>query len=293
MKMGVVFPQTEFPPDPIAIRDYAQTVEGLGFTHLLVYEHVLGANPERPGGWQGPYTHQHPFYEPFVLFSYLAALTQRLEFVTGILILPQRQTALVAKQAATLDVLCGGRLRLGIGIGWNAVEYTALGENFRNRGRRIEEQVALLRQLWTQPLVNFEGKWHQVPDAGLNPLPVQQPIPLWFGGQAEEVLRRTARLGRRLDAQLPPGGAGSPGAGSAAAQPGGIRPRPGELWPGAAAELQHWWPGGVDGDDPGVAGGRGDTYVGEHDGLRIQHPCGAPGGAAEVRPGVHNWVKIG
>ena len=140
MKIGVVFPQTEFPPDPLAIRDYAQTVEGLGFTHLLVYEHVLGANPERPGGWQGPYTHQHPFYEPFVLFSYLAALTQRLEFVTGILILPQRQTALVAKQAATLDVLCGGRLRLGIGIGWNAVEYTALGENFRNRGRRIEEQ---------------------------------------------------------------------------------------------------------------------------------------------------------
>ena len=195
MKMGVVFPQTEFPADPIAIRDYAQTVEGLGFTHLLVYEHVLGANPERPGGWQGPYTHQHPFYEPFVLFSYLAALTQRLEFVTGILILPQRQTALVAKQAATLDVLCRGRLRLGIGIGWNAVEYTALGENFRNRGRRIEEQVALLRQLWTQPLVNFAGKWHQVPDAGLNPLPVQQPIPLWFGGQAEEVLRRTARLG--------------------------------------------------------------------------------------------------
>jgi probable F420-dependent oxidoreductase len=193
--MGVVFPQTEFPPDPVAIRDYAQTVEGLGFTHLLVYEHVLGANPERPGGWQGPYTHLHPFYEPFVLFSYLAALTQRLEFVTGILILPQRQTALVAKQAATLDVLCGGRLRLGIGIGWNAVEYTALGENFRNRGRRIEEQVALLRQLWTQPLVNFEGQWHQVPDAGLNPLPVQQPIPLWFGGQAEEVLRRTARLG--------------------------------------------------------------------------------------------------
>ncbi|HSQ16581.1 MAG TPA: LLM class F420-dependent oxidoreductase [Anaerolineales bacterium] len=195
MRMGVVFPQTEFPPDPIAIRDYAQTVEGLGFTHLLVYEHVLGANPERPGGWQGPYTYQHSFYEPFVLFSYLAALTQRLEFVTGILILPQRQTTLVAKQAATLDVLCGGRLRLGIGIGWNAVEYTALGENFRNRGRRIEEQVALLRQLWTQPLVNFEGKWHQVPDAGLNPLPVQQPIPLWFGGQAEEVLRRTARLG--------------------------------------------------------------------------------------------------
>ncbi len=195
MKIGVVFPQTEFPPDPLAIRDYAQAVEGMGFTHLLAYEHVLGANPERPGGWSGPYTHQHSFYEPFVLFSYLAPLTNRLEFVTGILILPQRQTALVAKQAATLDVLCGGRLRLGLGNGWNEVEYTALGENFRNRGRRIEEQVALLRRLWTEPLVAFDGRWHHIPDAGLNPLPVQRPIPLWFGGHAEEVLRRAARLG--------------------------------------------------------------------------------------------------
>ena len=195
MKIGVVFPQTEFPPDPLAMRDYAQAVEGLGFTHLLAYEHVLGANPERPGGWTGVYTYQHSFYEPFVLFSYLTPLTQRLEFVTGILILPQRQTALVAKQAATLDVLCGGRLRIGIGNGWNAVEYTALGENFKNRGQRIEEQVNLLRQLWTEPLVNFDGHWHQVPDAGLNPLPVQRPIPLWFGGQAEEVLRRAARMG--------------------------------------------------------------------------------------------------
>ena len=195
MKIGVVFPQTEFPPDPIVTRDYAQTVEELGFSHLLAYEHVLGANPERPGGWDGPYTHQHSFYEPFVLFSYLAPMTRRLEFVTGILILPQRQTALVAKQAATLDVLCGGRLRLGLGNGWNAVEYTALNENFRNRGRRIEEQVALLRRLWTEPLVTFEGQWHHIPDAGLNPLPVQRPIPLWFGGHAEEVLRRAARLG--------------------------------------------------------------------------------------------------
>jgi len=195
MKIGVVFPQTEMPPDPIAIRDYAQTVEGLGFTHLLAYEHVLGANPERPGGWDGPYTYKHTFYEPFVLFSYLAPLTQRLEFVTGILILPQRQTALVAKQAATLDVLCGGRLRLGIGNGWNPVEYVALNENFRNRGRRIEEQVTLMRKLWTEPLITFDGRWHHIPDAGLNPLPVQRPIPLWFGGHADEVLRRAARLG--------------------------------------------------------------------------------------------------
>jgi probable F420-dependent oxidoreductase len=195
MKFGVVFPQTEIGNDPLAIRDYAQTVEGLGFTHILAYDHVLGANPERPDRLNGPYTHLTPFHEVFVLFSYLAGLTQTLEFVTGILILPQRQTALVAKQAAALDVLSGGRLRLGVGLGWNHVEYIALGEDFHNRGRRIEEQVALLRRLWTAPLVTFEGKWHTVPDAGLNPLPVQGAIPIWFGGRAELALRRAARLG--------------------------------------------------------------------------------------------------
>jgi probable F420-dependent oxidoreductase len=195
MKFGVVFPQTEYSADPIAIRDYAQTVEGLGFTHMHAYDHVLGANPERPGGWSGPYTYKTQFFEPFVLFSYLAGLTRKIEFASGILILPQRQTALVAKQAATLQVLSGGRFRMGVGIGWNAVEYTALGENFHNRGKRIEEQVALLRLLWTQPLVNFQGRWHNIPDAGLNPLPGQPPIPIWFGGGADKVLERMARLG--------------------------------------------------------------------------------------------------
>jgi probable F420-dependent oxidoreductase len=195
MKIGVVFPQTEIGNDPAAIRDYAQTAEGLGFSHLLAYDHVLGANPLRPGGWTGPYTHLTPFHEVFVLFGYLAGLIQHLELVTGILILPQRQTALVAKQAASLDVLSGGRLRLGVGLGWNQVEYAALNENFHNRGKRIEEQVTLLRRLWTEPLVTFQGKWHTIPDAGLNPLPIQRPIPLWFGGGAEAVLRRIARLG--------------------------------------------------------------------------------------------------
>ena len=195
MKIGAVFPQTEFGNDPIALRDYTQAVEGLGYTHVLAYDHVLGANPNRPGGWQGPYTDKTPFHEPFVLFSFMAAVTQKLEFATGIIILPQRQTALVAKQAATLDVLSGGRLRVGIGIGWNEVEYTALGEDFHNRGKRIEEQVDLLQQLWTQPLVTFQGQWHTVPDAGLNPMPVQQPIPIWFGGHAEAVMRRVAKSG--------------------------------------------------------------------------------------------------
>jgi len=195
MRIGVVFPQTEIGNDPAAIRDYAQTAEGLGYTHVLAYDHVLGANPDRPGGFSGPYTFQTPFHEVFVLFSYLAGVTHRLELATGILILPQRQTALVAKQAASLDVLSGGRLRLGVGLGWNEVEYTSLNENFHNRGKRIEEQVLLLRQLWNEPLVDFKGKWHTIPDAGLNPLPVQASIPIWFGGQSEPALRRMARLG--------------------------------------------------------------------------------------------------
>jgi probable F420-dependent oxidoreductase len=197
MKFGVVFPQTELTPDPIVIRDYAQAVEGLGYDYLLTYEHVLGANPDRPGGWAGrPYDYQDSFNEPFVLFGYLAGLTQSLELVTGILILPQRQTVLVAKQAAQVDVLSGGRLRLGIGIGWNEVEYEALGIDFHTRGRRCEEQIALLNDLWTKPLVTFKGKYHSVPDAGLNPLPAQRPIPIWFGGSAEAVLRRMARWGQ-------------------------------------------------------------------------------------------------
>jgi probable F420-dependent oxidoreductase len=195
MKIGVVFPQTEIGNDPAAIRDYAETAEGLGYSHMLAYDHVLGANPDRPGGWAGPYTFQTPFHEVFVLFSFLAGITRRIELVTGILILPQRQTALVAKQAASLDLLSGGRLRLGVGLGWNEVEYTGLNEDFHNRGKRIEEQVALLRRLWTEPLVDFKGQWHTILDAGINPLPVQRPIPIWFGGHAEPVLRRIARLG--------------------------------------------------------------------------------------------------
>ena len=195
MKIGLVFPQTEIGNDPLAIRDYAQTAEGLGFTHILAYDHVLGANPQRPGGWAGPYTYRSPFHEVFVLFSYLAGITRRLELVTGILILPQRQTALVAKQAASLDLLSGGRLRLGVGLGWNEIEYISLDEDFHNRGKRIEEQVLLLRRLWSEPLVDFQGNWHTIPDAGVNPLPVQRPIPVWFGGHAEPVLRRVARMG--------------------------------------------------------------------------------------------------
>jgi probable F420-dependent oxidoreductase len=189
-----VFPQTEFPADPIAIRDYGQTVESLGLSYVDAYDHILGANPHRPGGWHGPYTFESSFLEPFVLFSYTAAFTKNLRFATNIIILPQRQTALVAKQAATLDVLSGGRVRLGVGLGWNEVEYTALNENFHNRGRRIEEQIKVLRAMWTQPLVDFQGRWHKILDAGINPMPIQRPIPIWMGGTAEKALRRIARV---------------------------------------------------------------------------------------------------
>jgi probable F420-dependent oxidoreductase len=184
MRIGAIFPTSEIGTDPIAIRDFAQAVEQMCFDHLLVFDHVLGADTSTRPGWRG-YTHEDPFHEAFVLLGYLAACTQRVELVTGILILPQRQTALVAKQAAEVDGLSGGRLRLGIGVGWNWVEYEALGEDFRTRGARSEEQIAVLRALWTQPVVTFQGRWHHIDHAGLNPLPVQRPIPVWIGGYAE------------------------------------------------------------------------------------------------------------
>ena len=194
MKVGVVFPQTEIGQDPAVIRDYAQAVESMGYTHILAFDSVVGANPNRPGGWDSQYTYQHAFHEPFVLFGFCAGVTRRIELVTGIVILPQRQTALVAKQAAAVDVLSGGRLRLGVGVGWNTVEFEALGENFKNRGKRVEEQLEVMRLLWTKELVTYEGQWHRVPDAGIRPLPVQQPIPVWMGGDSEVVIRRAARL---------------------------------------------------------------------------------------------------
>ncbi len=204
MRIGVVFPQTEIGADPGALRGYGQTVAGLGFTHLLAYDHVLGADPQVHAPWQRPYDVHTTFHEPMVLFGYLAALTS-LELVTGIVILPQRQTALVAKQAAEVDLLTGGRFRLGVGLGWNAVEYEALGKDFTNRGRRIEEQVALLRRLWTEQSLTFEGGFERVTGAGLCPLPVQRPIPVWFGGQSPPAYERIGRLADGWFPQVPPG----------------------------------------------------------------------------------------
>ena len=203
MRLGAIFPQTEIGEDPGAIRHFAQAAEACGFDDLLIYDHVLGADPARPGGWSGPYTKDHAFHEVFVTLGYLAGFTRRIELVPAVLVLPQRQTALVAKQAAQLDLLSGGRLRVGVGVGWNAVEYEALGESFHDRGRRQQEQVELLRQLWENDVVDFDGRWHRVDRAGLLPRP-RRRIPIWFGGTADATLRRAARLGDGWFPILPP-----------------------------------------------------------------------------------------
>ena len=211
MKTGAVFPQTEIGSDPAAVRDYVQAVEELGYAHMMVYDHVLGADTSHHANWEGSYTSESMFHEPFVLFGYLAGITTKIELVTAVLILGQRQTALVAKQAAEVDLLTGGRLRLGVGVGWNHVEYEALNQEFRNRGQRYAEQIKLLREFWTQEVVEFEGQYHKVDHAGVNPQPVQRPIPIWMGAGAranpvptDRVLRRVARLADGWFPQMQP-----------------------------------------------------------------------------------------
>ncbi len=195
MKIGAIFPTTEIGTDPVVIRDWAQTAEQLGYDHVVIYDHVLGAEHEgRDPLLTGPYTEADPFHEPFVLLAYLAGFTTKLELVTGILVLPQRQTVLVAKQAAELDLLSGGRLRLGVGTGWNFVEYESLGMTFEDRGQRFDEQIGLLRKLWSQPVLDFDGRYHRIDRAGLLPLPGRK-IPIWFGAFTEVALRRAAAVG--------------------------------------------------------------------------------------------------
>jgi probable F420-dependent oxidoreductase len=202
MQIGVTFPQTEIGADPVAIRDYAQAADGLGYDHVVVFDHVLGADPTHRPGWKG-YTQQSMFHEPFVLFGYFAALT-KLELVPAVIILPQRQTALVAKQAAEVDVLTSGKLRLGVGVGWNPVEYEALGMDFKMRGRVVEEQIEVMRLLWSHEVVSYKGQFHTLVEAGLNPLPIRRSIPVWMGGSADTLLRRTARMGDGWFPQGPP-----------------------------------------------------------------------------------------
>jgi probable F420-dependent oxidoreductase len=196
MDFGVVFPTTQIGTDPAIIRDFAQTAEGLGYRRLLAYDHVLGAvHADREPPLPGPYTEHDPFHEPLVLLGFLAACTTTIELAVAVLVLPQRQTALVAKQAAEVDVLSAGRLVLGVGTGWNYVEYQSLGAPFQGRGRRLDEQVQLLRQLWREPVIDFHGEFHRIDRAGIAPRPVRGDIPLYFGGGGDVSLRRAARTG--------------------------------------------------------------------------------------------------
>jgi probable F420-dependent oxidoreductase len=204
VQIGVVFPQTEIGGDHGAVRAYAAAVEELGFAHVLAYDHVVGADPEVHRGWAGPYDSWSTFHEPLVLFGHLAALIS-LELVTGIIILPQRQTVLVAKQAAEVDLLSDGRFRLGVGLGWNAVEYEALGKDFTDRGRRMGEQISLMRRLWTEPTVTHDGTYERVTGAGIAPLPVQRPIPVWIGAATPPAYRRAGRLADGWFPMVPPG----------------------------------------------------------------------------------------
>jgi probable F420-dependent oxidoreductase len=204
MRIGVVFPQTELGGDRGAVRAYGEAVAGLGYTHLLAYDHVLGADPDVHRGWAGPYDVDTTFHEPFVLFGFLAALVD-LELVTGIIILPQRQTALVAKQAAEVDLLTEGRFRLGVGLGWNRVEYEALGQSFTTRGRRLSEQIEVLRRLWTERTVDAAVDDEVITGAGLLPSPIQRPIPVWVGGSSEPAYRRIGRLADGWFPQVRPG----------------------------------------------------------------------------------------
>ncbi|MCB2079764.1 MAG: LLM class F420-dependent oxidoreductase [Novosphingobium sp.] len=194
MKIGVIYPQNDLGGDPRAVGRIGLATEELGFDHLLAYDHVVGATHDREPKLNGPYTENDPFHDPFVMFAYLAAITSRIGFMTGVLILPQRQTVLVARQAADVDLLSNERLTLGVGIGWNYVEYDALGQDFSTRGKRQEEQIGLLRQLWTEPLVEFDGQFDKVDRAALNPKP-KRSIPIWCGGFADIALQRAVRIG--------------------------------------------------------------------------------------------------
>jgi probable F420-dependent oxidoreductase len=194
MELGTLLPWSDIGGEPAVIREYAQAAESIGYDFLEAPDHVLGVNAASRPGWDRN-DNDDLFHDPFVLFGYLAGCTTKLGFSTGVLILPQRQTVLVAKQAACLDVLSGGRFRLGIGVGWNEVEFTGLNENFHNRGRRSEEQVQVMQKLWAEPHVSFKGRWHTIEDAGINPRPASGKVPIWFGGHHDRTLDRIAKWG--------------------------------------------------------------------------------------------------
>lgn len=237
MQIGAVLPHNEIGTDPGAIKAYLQGVEELGMSHLLIYDHVMGV--KREGGFKGPYDSDTAFHEPFAFFGFAAAVTERIELVTTVLILPQRQTVLVAKQAAEIAVLSNNRLRLGVGTGWNKTEYTALNENFHNRGKRQAEQVELMRKLWTSDVFDFQGEYHTIENASINPRPTQ-PVPIWFGGSAPALLERCAKLG---DGFMPLGGANDKSA-AILAEIGRIREGAGLSMDGFGVQSQAQWAGG-------------------------------------------------
>lgn len=239
MEIGAVIPHHEIGNDPGAIRAFAQGAEALGSTHLLVYDHVVGADRNRPGGFEGPYDSNTAFHEPMVLFGFLAGCTTTVELVTAVLILPQRQAVLVAKQAAEIAILSGNRLRLGVGVGWNTVEFDALNEDFHTRGRRQAEQVELMRRLWTEDVFSFDGEFHRFEHAGMLPRPTT-PVPVLFGGSAPALLERCARLG---DGWMP---LGSPNDKSAAriASLRSLREAAGLSWDGFEIRAQAQYAGG-------------------------------------------------
>ncbi|MEC7780434.1 MAG: LLM class F420-dependent oxidoreductase [Pseudomonadota bacterium] len=194
MQIGAVFPHNEIGTDPGAIKAYAQGVEAMGITHLLIYDHVLGADPDREGGFRGPYDKDVAFHEPFTTFAFIAGVTDKIDLITTVMILPQRQTVLAAKQAAEVALLSNNRFKLGIGVGWNELEYVGLNETFNNRGRRQEEQVDVMRKLWSEDSLDYTGEYHRIDKASINPRP-SETIPIWFGGSAPALLDRVARLG--------------------------------------------------------------------------------------------------
>lgn len=277
MQFGVVFPTTEIGADPVAIRDYAQAAEELGYSYVVAYDHVLGVRHEarEPKLW-GPYTEAHPFHEPFVLFGFLAGVTTRLEFETAVIILPQRQTALVAKQAAEVAVLSGGRLRLGIGTGWNHVEYSSLGVPWEKRGARFDEQIEVIRQLWAEPTIDFDGRFHRIERAGISPQPPGGAIPIWFGGFSEVALRRAARVGDGFSF----GGAGR----QAAEQTGRLRELLTEQGRDAAAYPVEWstaWGLGVEALGRSVARARESNVT--HFSVNTMSSTSGWAGVPEVR----------
>ena len=200
MQIGAVFSHGELGGDVSSLRDWAQAVQDLGYDFVVVSDHVVGADPAGYPELERVFPIESRLHEPLTLFAFLAGVAPRLGFLSSVIILPQRQTALVAKQAAEVDVLTGGRLRLGVGIGWNPVEFTVLGMEFRNRARRFEEQIDVLRRLWTERVVTFDGHYHSLRAVGINPLPVQRPIPLWIGAAAEAAVKRACAIG---DGYLP------------------------------------------------------------------------------------------